>query len=1227
MKRIVALCIIFNIILSLAAVQLQKANAATAYTVNQQTDMDDTWSKVAVDAASDIKKWTFVPGNAVSPGWAEYTDYNSALSVEKSSEGVYSDVSSLSGNPRGRTGIYHKSVQANNGGRILQFTGGGYKNFAVTFDIQAVNTWKESSERKAIFDFGLIDDALPVSQLQSGYAGQNYIRLDGSVDMQKLTLPSGAAGKEISPRAAVINTKAAADYPDAAVVTKTDALTNLDYIESITENGSVTYYNQVINCKIVADGDVMSIYMKFEDADSWKHIISYSITSLQDIKKRFYLVCGGYQMLVSNFDIWCGAKVLADDFEYVEGTALHDDFKTDDLFWDTTKSDDPMRIENGVFMSDNGRTKCFASTNGRLWDNFCADINFSFLTNTDGNFSNGYVKFSVRDDGNKSMSFMINPDSIAAYRDGVRESSIAYKFIRNERYDLKIMAQSKAVTLYVKPQSEEEYTCIKNYQYDGQQAGKIKIETYHEKVGIYDFKVSDLNKQDFYFADSFVKIKPGTNRAVKPISRTGKEVKSVSYSSSNPDYVSVNESSGRIVCGSKSGVSTITALITASNGSTYTASYDAARVIPLTSFAFSKKHITLRVGETMNVRIDPNPSNVSNKQLIWTTDSPECIELVGDTELSRGIRALAPKMGITVTATSVEEADAKDMTAANISGSFTIDVIEQSSGSINRVFNLSSDAEREIPYYFWGAGTPVGGTRNSHLPYLRQIKPMSLRTCTSGLKTEDMFYMADQMDIPLVFATSMDDTPQQSIEAIRAAKEHTGDKTVFVEIMNEPYHLSAAEKVPTVQDYMSRVKIIYNAVKQQYGDGVKIGVSLLPYENDIVARASYEASGGKSSVRFGTWNTYIRDNPDSYDAVILHSYSSSSMNMTTADDLMEEFSQSCALEEAALALYREEFEGKDFWFTEYGDLPGFLLDNPNTSLKSRLQYMKSVGNSVGYIQKLFTLMQNNEVTMAAHHAFYDSQGFGIVDVGYKKLPNFYTYEKIGDMLDKYSYLYSLTPESVENDEFRYSKDIQYAKLDIQRLSAWALGDEQGAKEAIFVNTSANAANVSIPSKSLKKKWYYGASSYGGSNPLPDFAVDSAYWAEAPDNIPLPDEGEEPYSDTLEIPPYSVVIAQIGGMQLRFSDVSYDLDEELIYYDVRTSTYSGPAHLFTAVYENGKLSDLKLTEINIEKDKKNEFSAEVRLGEGDFEIHSFIFKPDWSLRPLSPKNVLRKGGKT
>ena len=1231
MKKAISLYVAFIMILSLVTAQPLSASAAIAYRTNQQVDMDETWSRVVTDAAEDVKKWTFTSGNANNPGWAAYTDCNKPLFVESSSEGIYYLVSALSKNPRGRTGIYHKSVQKDTGGRVLQFTGGSYSNFAVTFDIQAVNTWKQDSTRSAFFDFGLIDDSLPVSELQSGYSGKNYMRLDGSINMQKLTLPSGIAGKEISPHAAVINTKTAADYPTGEAVTKTDPLTETEYVESVTENGKTTYWNQVINCKVVADGNIMSIYMKFEDAGNWKHIDSYSISGIQDIKKRFYIVCSGFQMLVSNFDIWCGAKVLPDAFEHIDGTVLHDDFKSDDLFWDTANSDDPMRITDGVFVSDNGRTKCYAATKGRLWDNFCADINFSFLTNTTGDFNNGYVKFSVRDAGNKNaLSFTVNTSSVCVAYDGFEGSGIAYNFNRNERYDLKIKAQEDVVTLYVKPQSDSEYTCLRNYKYNGRQAGRIKIETYHERVGIYDFKISDLNKREFYFADSFVKIKPGTNRVIKAINCTDKEVKSVSYSSSNPGCVSVNEGTGRIVCGTKTGVSTITALITTSDDVTYTASYDVARVVPLAGFTFSKKHITLRVGETLNARITPNPSNVSDKQFTWTTDSPECIEFVGDTELSRGIRALSPKTGITVTVTSNEDIKTAQDSFVKASDSFTIDVIEPDNQPVNRTFNLSDGAVREIPEYYWGVGTPVGGARNNILPYLKPLKPMSIRTCTSGLEVNDMYYLADSLETTLFFATSIDDTPEQSIEAVRTAKKHAGDKTVFVEILNEPYHAAAAEKIPTVQDYMDRVRKIYQAIKSEYGDGVKIGVSLVPYQNDVLARAKYQSSGGTTDVRFGTWNTYIRDNSDCYDAVILHSYSTSSMNMTSTDDLMESFSESCALEEKALDLYSEEFKGKDFWFTEYGDLPGFLLDEPNTSLKSRLQYMKSVGNTVGYVQKLLTLLENKEVTMAAHHVLCDSQGFGIMDCDYKALPNFYLYKEIGDIFDKYTHLYSLTQETVENDEFRYSKERPYAQLNIQRVGGWAFGDGQSAKEAVFVNTSPKSVNVSVPEKFLKKKWFYGAASYGGNNPLPDFAVDSIYWAEYPNDIPLPSEYDGVYLSTLEIPPYSVVVADIGytGMQLNFSDVSYSFDENFckIHYSISSPAYSGAAHLFTAIYENDRLADLKLTEILVEKGKDNEFDVDIEQTENISEIQSFIFKPDWSLMPLSGKNVIKKGGK-
>ena len=274
-------------------------------TSGQKVDMtDDVWSEAIAEAETDLEKWTFTSGKTGSPGWTEYSDCNTALSVESSTKGIYSGIDSLPKNPRGRTGIYHKSIQQDTGGRVLQFTGDGYKNFAVTFDIQAVNAWNAASGRKAYFDFGLIDNSLPVQELQTGYEGEKYIRLGSSINMLSLAIPSEAAGKDISPAAAVINAKSAADYPNAEVVTKTDSKSGEEYIESVTENGTTTYWNQIINCKVVVDGEIMSIYMKFEDADDWNNIANFYVTSLKDLDKRFYLVCSGYQMLVSNFDIY-----------------------------------------------------------------------------------------------------------------------------------------------------------------------------------------------------------------------------------------------------------------------------------------------------------------------------------------------------------------------------------------------------------------------------------------------------------------------------------------------------------------------------------------------------------------------------------------------------------------------------------------------------------------------------------------------------------------------------------------------------------------------------------------------------------------------------------------------------------------------------------------------------------------------------------------------------------
>ena len=309
MKKLLTKVTVAGMILSIAAAQTVSVSASTVYKdIYRNADTDSKWIKVVDNAEKNTNDWTFVAGNTEKPGWAEYTDYDKLLLAEESSKGVYAKITSLPNNPRGRTGFYHKSIQEEAGGRVLQFTGGGFKNFAVTFDLQAVNTWNEETAtvRKSTFDFGFIDNSLPVQSLLDGYTGQNYVHMDDSINMQKLTLPSGIAGEEISPRAAVINTKTADDYPNATVVTKTDSITGKDYIESVTENGVTTYWNQVINCKVVLIGDVYSIYMKFEDADKWKKIGSYGITNtgFGEIDKRFYMVCGGFQSIVSNVDIW-----------------------------------------------------------------------------------------------------------------------------------------------------------------------------------------------------------------------------------------------------------------------------------------------------------------------------------------------------------------------------------------------------------------------------------------------------------------------------------------------------------------------------------------------------------------------------------------------------------------------------------------------------------------------------------------------------------------------------------------------------------------------------------------------------------------------------------------------------------------------------------------------------------------------------------------------------------
>ncbi len=343
MKKTISLAIALSLLLGSTAVPNVMVSAANGAVLEEteRVDMDtseasaDPWRIVVDNATGDSSKWVYNNSTSASaPGWGVHTNADD-VKVEPSSNGYYGKAGStwtfnykgesvlsnptlLGTNPRGREGMTYYSIQIPHTGRHLQYTGGAYKNFAVTFDLQIPNMVIKT--KNPYLDIGLIDAATKPDEKLSNYSTDDYISMGETVDMREITIPSGIAGGKIAPRAALIDPRTKTEFAEDmeankstlkiyyeadTAVTVTDPITNKEYIQSYeTTDGTEYYLNQVINCKAVVDGSVMSLYMKFEDSDEWLLINSYDISALKDKTKRFYITSTGCQLLISNLDIW-----------------------------------------------------------------------------------------------------------------------------------------------------------------------------------------------------------------------------------------------------------------------------------------------------------------------------------------------------------------------------------------------------------------------------------------------------------------------------------------------------------------------------------------------------------------------------------------------------------------------------------------------------------------------------------------------------------------------------------------------------------------------------------------------------------------------------------------------------------------------------------------------------------------------------------------------------------
>ena len=142
----------------------------------------------------------------------------------------------------------------------------------------------------------------------------------------------------------------------------------------------------------------------------------------------------------------------------------------------------------------------------------------------------------------------------------------------------------------------------------------------------------------------------------------------------------------------------------------------------------------MTVGDTKNTAVYFAPENASNKELVWETDNPEAVGIVGDTELSRGIRALAPAKNVRITAKSKEN------------GEIYVDkyiTIEGKPSEIKAEKFVPGEKKREIPYGMLGMSVSYemsalnGGTdaetirqyEKENIPYWHEMKIRQFRKC------------------------------------------------------------------------------------------------------------------------------------------------------------------------------------------------------------------------------------------------------------------------------------------------------------------------------------------------------------------------------------------------------------------------------------------------------------------------------------------------------------------
>ena len=760
-----------------------------------------------------------------------------------------------------------------------------------------------------------------------------------------------------------------------------------------------------------------------------------------------------------------------------ESISFSDTFDDGSMLWELTN----MSISNGNLKTTfSGSDMCSAKLKGAAesyWSDYELSLCFSIPE-----YAGGWVQLHIG-----AENFIIRPSGIWDYSTGKEIYLTKLKLENDIYYTLKVYSNNGKVR-------------IELYNGDKKEAEAVYTNIAERKKGVLRFItfVSHLTIDSVTVKETTESIK--VNKKIVSLGVAEKLTLSASAETerwySSDENIATVDSDGNVTA-VKKGVAQITVI--GKNGETDTCNV-VVYVKPESAY-FTYDLSVLHEGENYGIGLKLLPADADNGCIVWTSTDSDVLQVAGNMNSRKSL--IAKRKGSAVI--NVDTIDGIRLASCPIM------VFDNTAKSNNQTgYAVLSATGRKISDLLFGVHCPSPdklGTEEKAL--VTNFGFDFLRTFSADPLNENIYETANENNIPVVIGLNvMNKTIDRLVSEVEAMHNNLNNNdTIYVELGNEVYNNIWDPSF--VDEYINKCTNISGALREYAkNNNFKIKIAACILTNEF-------SSFPKTNL-LGIWNDKIAQNSDFYDALVVHNYTAfENCDGMTQGDAMKYMYGHNEYTRRTFQKYEELFPGKEFWYTEYGNLINDVFSNSDRSERGRLQFGNSVGVALANMEKLLDMAAYG-IDMSSYHCLIDVQGFGIVGPNMFKYPTYYTFEECAKLFKECDYIYS-TDAVYSNTEYLR----KYLSNEYNDVGVWGLGDENTVKYAIISNRSADEINFSLENYDIKPIW-----SYSGNEVLEGFLEPKESMYVQPSNVPEPKLPKSDITHNTKLDGYSITVCEL-----------------------------------------------------------------------------------------------------